>query len=197
MEAIYCGSNISTARSEADLVGGSADYRASGTGAALQFAVGECALGSILVAASKQGICSIALGDDPQALVRALQDDFPKARLSAGDKTFQRWVAQVLAFVERPALGLELPLDLQGSAFQQRVWRALREIPCGTTHSYSELARKLGAPKATRAVASACAANRIAVAIPCHRVVRTDGSLSGYRWGVLRKEQLLKSERTC
>lgn len=170
-------------------------FRAGGRGVTIQFAVGDCSLGSILVAASAIGVCSIALGDDPNALVQHLQDQFPKARLVGGDRKFERMVARVIAFVERPAQGLGLPLDVQGTAFQQRVWQQLRRIPCGETRSYAEIANALGKPTATRAVASACAANRIAVAIPCHRVVRTDGTLSGYRWGVERKAKLLQRER--
>jgi len=170
------------------------EFKAGGDGATIRFAVGECSLGSILVAASDLGICSIAIGDDPNALVRELQDRFPNAELIGGDKRFERTVARVVAFVENPSARLELPLHVQGTAFQQRVWKALCEIPCGTTCTYSELAEKLGRPNATRAVAGACAANKLAVAVPCHRVVRTDGSLSAYRWGVERKEKLLKLE---
>jgi AraC family transcriptional regulator of adaptative response/methylated-DNA-[protein]-cysteine methyltransferase len=170
------------------------EFKAGGGGVTIRFAAGECSLGSILVAASDLGICSIAIGDDPNTLVRELQDRFRNAELIGGDKPFERMVARVVAFVENPSIGLELPLDVQGTAFQQRVWKALREIPCGTTCTYSELAQKLGQPNATRAVAGACAANPLAVAIPCHRVVRTDGSLSGYRWGVERKEKLLQVE---
>jgi AraC family transcriptional regulator, regulatory protein of adaptative response / methylated-DNA-[protein]-cysteine methyltransferase len=170
-------------------------FRAGGNGARIRFAVGECSLGSILVAASDLGICSIALGNEPDTLLKQLQDRFPNAELIGGDKQFERMVAQVIAFVENPAVGLELPLHVQGTAFQQRVWKALCEIPCGTTCSYSELARTLGQSKAARAVAGACAANTLAVAIPCHRVVHIDGSLSGYRWGVDRKERLLAVER--
>jgi AraC family transcriptional regulator of adaptative response/methylated-DNA-[protein]-cysteine methyltransferase len=172
------------------------EFKAGGSGAKIRFAVGECSLGSILVAASDLGICSIAIGDDPHALVRELQDRFPKAELIGGDQQFERTVAQVLAFVENPSRGLKLPLHVQGTAFQQRVWKALREIPCGQTCTYSEIAEKLGHPNATRAVAGACAANTLAVAIPCHRVVRMDGSLSGYRWGVERKRTLLEREST-
>jgi AraC family transcriptional regulator of adaptative response/methylated-DNA-[protein]-cysteine methyltransferase len=134
------------------------------------------------------------LGDDPETLVRDLQDRFPKARLVGGDSDFERLVAQVVGFVETAALGLDLPLDIRGTAFQQRVWQALREIPFGTQVSYSEIARRIGVPKAVRAVAGACAANTLAVAIPCHRVVRTDGDLSGYRWGIARKAELLRRE---
>ncbi len=170
------------------------EFKSGGNGATIRFAVGECSLGSILVAASDLGICSIAMGNDPHTLVRDLQDRFPNAELIGGDKKFEQTVARVVAFVENPSAGLKLPLHVQGTAFQQRVWKALCEIPCGTTRTYSEIAQKLGQSGATRAVAGACAANTLAVAIPCHRVVRTDGSLSGYRWGVERKEKLLRVE---
>ncbi len=172
-------------------------FRSGGEGAAVQFAVGECTLGSILVAASQWGVCAIALGDDPNRLVQDLQDRFPKAELIGGNGAFEQLVARVIALVERPAAGLNLPLDVQGTAFQQRVWKKLCQIPCGTTLSYATLAEQLGQPTATRAVARACAANPIAVAIPCHRVVRTNGSLSGYRWGIERKVKLLESERAA
>lgn len=169
-------------------------YRAGGQDMVIRFAIGECALGAILVAASGKGICAILLGDDPDGLARDLQDRFPKAELIGGDGDFEAWVAKVVGFVESPQLGLDLPLDVRGTAFQQRVWQALCAIPVGSTASYAEIARRIGAPKAVRAVAQACAANRIAVAIPCHRVVRNDGSLSGYRWGVERKRDLLARE---
>jgi len=172
------------------------DFRAGGSGASIRFAVGECSLGSILVAASEKGVCAILLGDDPDVLTRDLQDRFPKARLTGDDAEFQRWVARVVGFVEAPRLGLDLPLDVRGTAFQQRVWQALSEIPVGSTASYAEIAETIGAPKAVRAVAQACAANTLAVAIPCHRVVRSDGVLTGYRWGVERKRALLDREAT-
>jgi AraC family transcriptional regulator of adaptative response/methylated-DNA-[protein]-cysteine methyltransferase len=171
------------------------DYRSGGAGIAIRFAVGQCSLGAILVAQSYRGICAILLGDDPDQLVRDLQDQFPKAQLLGCDERFERLVAEVVGFVEAPSVGLNLPLDVQGTAFQERVWRALREIPPGATVSYAELAVRIGAPKAARAVAQACGANRIAVAIPCHRVIRRDGDLSGYRWGVERKSALLERER--
>lgn len=170
------------------------DYQAGGNSMQIHFAIGQCALGAILVARSAFGICAILLDDDPDALARDLQARFPTAQLIGGDTGFEQWVAQVVGFVEAPRLGLALPLDIRGTAFQQRVWQALRDIPPGTTASYSEIARRIGAPKAVRAVAGACAANALAVAIPCHRVVRNDGSLSGYRWGVERKHALLKKE---
>ena len=169
-------------------------YRAGGADADIRFAVGECSLGSILVARSELGVCAILLGDDPDALARNLQDRFPRATLIGGDAEFEQLVAQVVGFVEAPGLGLDLPLDVQGTAFQRRVWQALQEIPAGSTASYSEIAGRIGSPKAVRAVAQACAANALAVAIPCHRVVRTDGGLSGYRWGVERKRELLERE---
>jgi len=171
-----------------------ARYRSGGTGETIRFAVGDCSLGAVLVAATDKGICAILLGDDADVLVRDLQDRFHEAKLIGGDKAFEKWVAKVLGFVEAPAVGLDLPLDVRGTVFQQRVWQALRDIPPGETASYSMIADRIGAPKSARAVAGACAANPIAVAIPCHRVVRTDGGLSGYRWGVERKQALLDRE---
>jgi AraC family transcriptional regulator of adaptative response/methylated-DNA-[protein]-cysteine methyltransferase len=169
-------------------------YRAGGRHTAIRFAIGQCSLGAILVAASERGLCAILLGDDPVALACDLEDRFPQATLLGGEAGFDAWVAQVVGLVEAPKVGLNLPLDIRGTAFQQRVWQALRDIPPGQTASYSEIAHRLGLPKAVRAVAGACAANALAVAIPCHRVVRTDGSLSGYRWGVERKRALLERE---
>lgn len=169
-------------------------YRKGGVGTRIRFAVAECSLGSILVAATDKGVCAILLGSDPDALARDLQDRFPEAEFSGGDATFERWVAEIVGFVEAPGRGLDLPLDIGGTAFQQRVWTALRAIPVGTTATYAEIARAIGEPAAVRAVAQACGANRLAVAIPCHRVVRSDGSLSGYRWGVERKRDLLARE---
>jgi AraC family transcriptional regulator of adaptative response/methylated-DNA-[protein]-cysteine methyltransferase len=170
------------------------EYRAGGAATAIRFAVGECSLGSILVAQSDRGVCAILIGDDPDELARDLQDRFPHARLTGGDGEFEKLVAQVVGFVEAPGVGLDLPLDVRGTAFQQRVWQALRAIPAGETASYTEIARRIGVPKAVRAVAQACRANALAVAIPCHRVVRNDGGLSGYRWGVERKRALLERE---
>ncbi|CAI10204.1 methylated-DNA--[protein]-cysteine S-methyltransferase [Aromatoleum aromaticum] len=164
------------------------------TSAEIQFATGECSLGAILVAASGPGVCAILIGDDPERLARDLQDRFPHAALISGDADFERTVATVVRFVESPALRLDLPFDIRGTAFQQRVWQVLREIPPGQTASYAEIARRIGAPKAARAVAGACAANLLAVAIPCHRAVRNDGQLSGYRWGIERKRALLDRE---
>ncbi|WP_210215317.1 bifunctional DNA-binding transcriptional regulator/O6-methylguanine-DNA methyltransferase Ada [Lichenihabitans psoromatis] len=169
-------------------------FRAGGPDTTIHFAIGECSLGSILVAQSLKGICAILLGDDPDQLARDLQDRFPKADLMGGHRGFEAIVASVVGLVDGPATALDLPLDVRGTAFQQRVWQALRDIPVGSTASYAEIARRIGLPQAVRAVARACGANAIAVAIPCHRVVRTDGALSGYRWGVQRKRALLDKE---
>lgn len=170
------------------------EFRAGGSGNVIRFAVGECSLGAILVAATDKGVCAIEFDDDPERLVRNLQDRFPNARLVGGDEAFEQLVAKVVGFVDAPARGLDLPLDIRGTAFQRRVWDAIRDIPAGSTASYAEIARRIGTPKAVRSVAQACASNAIAVAIPCHRVVRTDGSVSGYRWGVARKRALLARE---
>jgi AraC family transcriptional regulator, regulatory protein of adaptative response / methylated-DNA-[protein]-cysteine methyltransferase len=170
------------------------NYRAGGANTEIRFAIGECSLGSILVATSDRGVCAILLGDDPDELARDLQDQFPRANLIGGDGEFEQLVAKVVGFVEAPGIGLDLPLDVRGTAFQQRVWQALCEIPAGAIASYTDIANRIGSPNAVRAVAQACAANALAVAIPCHRVVRNDGGLSGYRWGVKRKRALLAKE---
>ncbi|MFD1300773.1 bifunctional DNA-binding transcriptional regulator/O6-methylguanine-DNA methyltransferase Ada [Methylobacterium marchantiae] len=197
-QAIYDAGYASPSRFYAEAAGrlGMAPntYRRGAEGVTIRFAIGQCALGAILVAATAKGVCAILLGDDPDILARDLQDRFPKAELIGGERAFEAWMAQVVGFVEAPASGLDLPLDIGGTAFQQRVWEALRRIPVGTTATYADIAQAIGAPAATRAVARACGANHIAVAIPCHRVVRSDGSLSGYRWGVERKRELLVRE---
>jgi AraC family transcriptional regulator, regulatory protein of adaptative response / methylated-DNA-[protein]-cysteine methyltransferase len=172
-------------------------YRAGGTNEEIRFAVGQSSLGAILVASSRKGVASILLGDDPDELVRNLQDRFPKAHLIGADRNYEALVARVVGLVEAPGLGVDLPLDVRCTAFEQRVWQALREIPVGQTISYAEVARRIGSPKAARAVARACATNNLALAIPCHRVVRNNGSLSGYAWGAERKHELLSRERRC
>ncbi|MGL4860158.1 MAG: bifunctional DNA-binding transcriptional regulator/O6-methylguanine-DNA methyltransferase Ada [Enterobacteriaceae bacterium] len=169
-------------------------WRSGGKGVRIYFALGVCSLGDFLVAQSEKGICAILLGDDAYQLLQNLQDKFPQAELVGGDAQFEKIIAQVIGFIEAPKTGLDLPLDIRGTAFQQRVWQALRAIPPGTTVSYSDIAQRIGSPKSVRAVAGACAANMLAVAIPCHRVVRNDGSLSGYRWGIERKRALLNKE---
>lgn len=169
-------------------------FKAGGAETDIFFAVAQCSLGPILVAQSRKGVCAILIGDDPVALVRDLQDRFSKANLIGDEGRYQEVVAKVIGLIEYPEIGLDLPLDIRGTAFQQRVWKALQQIPPGTTATYTEIAKKIGKPKAVRAVAQACASNVLAVAIPCHRVIRTDGSLSGYRWGVERKSALLERE---
>ncbi|HEU4733079.1 MAG TPA: bifunctional DNA-binding transcriptional regulator/O6-methylguanine-DNA methyltransferase Ada [Kofleriaceae bacterium] len=197
-EAIYGAGYSSSARfyesSNAMLGMTPSKFRAGGADLEIRFAIGQCSLGAILVAATARGVCAILLGDDPEALSHDLERRFPRARLIGGDPSFERLVAQVVGLVEQPRTGTKLPLDIRGTAFQQRVWKALCRIPAGKTASYSQIARRIGAPGAVRAVAQACAANALAVAIPCHRVVRTDGDLSGYRWGVERKRALLDRE---
>jgi AraC family transcriptional regulator of adaptative response/methylated-DNA-[protein]-cysteine methyltransferase len=197
-EAIYdagFNSNGGFYATSSDMLGMTpSDFRAGGEGQAIRHAIGTCSLGPVLVAASEKGVCAILFGDEPENLQKELQIMFPRARLVGGDKAFEKLTAKVLAFVEDPAKGLDLPLDVRGTAFQHRVWEALRRIPVGSTASYAEIAERIGAPKAVRAVARACATNRIAVAIPCHRVVRSDGGLSGYRGGVERKRALLDKE---
>ena len=173
------------------------EYRAGGANTTIHFSVGECSLGSILVAKSARGVCAIFLGDEPEALVHDLEDRFPRAELIGGDEEFEKLVAKVVGFIEAPRTGLDLPLDVRGTAFQQRVWRALQKIPAGKTVSYAEVAKRIGAPKAVRAVANACGANPLAVAIPCHRVVHKSGGASGYRWGIERKRALLKREEAA
>jgi AraC family transcriptional regulator, regulatory protein of adaptative response / methylated-DNA-[protein]-cysteine methyltransferase len=163
----------------------------------IRYAIGQSSLGAVLVAASAKGVCAIILGDHRERLQHDLREAFPNAELSAGGADLDSVVAKVVEFIEAPAQGFDLPLDPRGTPFQQRVWRALREIPAGTTATYSEIAERVGAPKEAYAVGEACAANTIAVAIPCHRVVRKDGTLAGYRWGFKRKRALLAREHSA
>jgi AraC family transcriptional regulator, regulatory protein of adaptative response / methylated-DNA-[protein]-cysteine methyltransferase len=169
-------------------------FRNGGANTDIHFAIGECSLGSILVARSERGVCAVLIGDDPVPLVQDLQDQFPKANLIGDESGYDDLVAKVVGLIEKPGVGLDLPLDIRGTAFQQRVWKALQQIPVGSTASYTDIAKQIGMPKAVRAVAQACGANTLAVAIPCHRVIRNDGELSGYRWGVERKRTLLDRE---
>ena len=170
------------------------EFRDGGANTAIHFAIGECSLGSILVARSKRGVCAVILGDDPLLLVRDLEDQFPRADLIGDERGYQDLVGKVVGLIEKPGVGLNLPLDIRGTAFQQRVWKALQQIPVGSTASYADIAKRIAKPKAVRAVAQACGANSLAVAIPCHRVIRSDGAPSGYRWGVERKRALLDRE---
>jgi AraC family transcriptional regulator of adaptative response/methylated-DNA-[protein]-cysteine methyltransferase len=169
-------------------------YRKGGKEMSIRYGIGRSSLGHVLAAASDRGICAILLGDDAAEMVGDLERRFPNARAIEADAGFEASLAAVVALVEEPATGFDLPLDIRGTAFQQRVWQALRAIPVGETRSYAEIADAIGAPRAARAVAGACAANRLAVAVPCHRIVHRDGTLSGYRWGVERKRALLKKE---
>jgi AraC family transcriptional regulator of adaptative response/methylated-DNA-[protein]-cysteine methyltransferase len=198
-EAIYdAGYNSSSrfyAHSTARLGMTPTAARRGGEGFVIRFAVGESSLGRVLVAATEKGVCCVMIGDDPDALVRELERRFARAELVAGDGDFERTVAAVVGLVEAPGQNLDLPLDIRGTAFQQKVWQALRAIPAGRTATYSEIARAIGRPEAVRAVGSACGANPIAIAIPCHRVVGAGGDLTGYRWGVERKRKLLDRER--
>src|ERR1700757_3442239 len=197
-EAIYDAGFNSSGRfyeKSTDMLGMTpSQYRAGGTNEEIKFAVGQTSLGAILVASSRKGVAAILLGDDPDELVRNLQDRFPKAHLIGADRDYEALIARVVGLVETPGIGIDLPLDVRGTAFQQRVWNALQEIPAGTTVSYAEIARRIGSPKSVPAVAGACAANKLALAIPCHRVIRNDGSLSGYAWGVERKRVLIDRE---
>jgi AraC family transcriptional regulator of adaptative response/methylated-DNA-[protein]-cysteine methyltransferase len=199
-EAIYDAGYNSSGRfyeKSTDMLGMTpSQYRAGGANEEIRFAVGQTSLGAIVVASTKKGVAAILLGEDPDELVRDLQDRFPKAHLIGADRDYEALVAQVVGFVEAPRIGLNLPLDVRGTAFQERVWKALQEIPAGVTVSYAEIARRIGSPNSVRAVAGACAANNLAVAIPCHRVVRNDGALSGYAWGVERKRVLIDREAT-
>jgi AraC family transcriptional regulator of adaptative response/methylated-DNA-[protein]-cysteine methyltransferase len=169
-------------------------YRRGGASTDIRFAIAQCSLGAILVAATARGVCAILLGEDPEALAHDLERRFPRARIIGADTKFDRLVGRVVGLLEKPQASVTLPLDIRGTAFQQRVWQVLRAIPAGTTATYSEVAKAIGAPRAVRAVAQACAANPLAVAVPCHRVVRADGNLAGYRWGVERKRALLARE---
>ena len=169
-------------------------YQNGAQGMVIQYALGRSFLGPVIVAATDKGICAIEFGTSSQALVDQLRQRFPKADIKKGRDDFNRLVQTVTSFIESPSQGLNLPLDIQGTAFQRRVWKALQNIPAGTTATYSDLAEQIGQPKAARAVANACAANKIAVAVPCHRVIRRDGNLGGYKWGLDRKQELLKKE---
>ncbi len=197
-EAIFSSGFGSTGRFYAGAAGmlgmAPARYRSGGDGAVIRYATGTCSLGVILVAATQKGVAAILMGEERAPLEQDLRKRFPGAELIGGDKQFQRLLAKVIAHVEAPGKTLDVPLDVRGTAFQHRVWAALRDIPAGGTATYAEIAQRLGAPKAVRAVAGACAANPLAVVIPCHRVVRSDGSLSGYRWGAGRKRALLEKE---
>jgi AraC family transcriptional regulator of adaptative response/methylated-DNA-[protein]-cysteine methyltransferase len=171
------------------------DYKAGGRGQTIWYALTESVVGRVLIAGTAQGVCAIFFGEADESLETELRARFPNAHLVAAGGELRECVAETVAFIELPKGAFRLPLDVQGTAFQRKVWEALREIPFGETGTYTEIARRIGSPSATRAVANACGANPAAVAVPCHRVLRSDGGLGGYRWGVDRKRQLLKRER--
>lgn len=197
-DAVFASGHESTSRFHQDatefLGMTPTQFRSGGANSQVHFAIGQCSLGAILVAMSPRGVVAITLGDNPAPLIEDFQERYPAASLIAGDAAFESHIATIIAYVEAPTLGLDLPLDIQGTAFQLRVWQALQQIPIGATRTYSEIAIAIGAPKSARAVARACASNKIALAIPCHRVIRQDGGISGYRWGVERKRAILTRE---
>lgn len=189
-------SNSSYYRHADEILGMTAQtYRRGGQSSDIHYSTGECSLGRCLVAVSERGVCAVLLGDNDAQLLTELQQTLPAARYLTADAAFSQQIATVIASINQPGSILSLPLDIRGTAFQQQVWQALRAIPAGETRSYQQVADSIGKPKAVRAVASACAANRLAIVVPCHRVVRADGALSGYRWGVTRKAALLQREK--
>ena len=193
-EAGYGSTSRVYERAHAQLGMTPATYGRDGAGTRITFAVVPCALGRLLVAATARGICRVAIGDDAPALERELRAEFSAATIARDDDGLRSWVAEITAHLDGRRPHLDLPLDVRATAFQRRVWEALRKIPYGSTRSYSQIARALGNAKATRAVARACATNPVAIVVPCHRVVREDGDLAGYRWGVDRKNAILKQE---
>jgi AraC family transcriptional regulator of adaptative response/methylated-DNA-[protein]-cysteine methyltransferase len=200
-EALYETGYGSTSRvyenSNAQLGMTPATYRKGGKNMKIGYAIAKSSLGKILVGATERGISAVYLGDADAKLLEELRDEYPQAEISAGGDSFEQWVKDIVQRVEGNPPRLELPLDLQATAFQRRVWQELQRIPRGTTRTYTQVARALGSPKAVRAVARACATNPVSIVVPCHRVIREDGSLAGYRWGLSRKEQLLAQERSA
>jgi AraC family transcriptional regulator of adaptative response/methylated-DNA-[protein]-cysteine methyltransferase len=196
-ETGYGSSSRVYERSNAQLGMTPATYRKGGKGMKIGYAIAKSALGKILVAATDRGVSAVYLGDADAKLIEELKDEYPRAEITAAADSFERWVKEIVQRVEGKPPRIELPLDLQATAFQRRVWQELQRIPSGTTRTYSQVARALGNPKAVRAVARACATNPVSIVVPCHRVIREDGSLAGYRWGLSRKEQLLAQERAA
>ena len=195
-ETGYGSSSRVYERSNAQLGMTPATYRKGGLGMKLGYAIAKSPLAKVLVAATERGVSAVYLGDDESKLVAELREEYPRAEIAPASNGFERWVKEVLLRIEGRPPHIELPLDLQATAFQRRVWKELQRIPRGRTRTYSQIARSLGQPKAVRAVARACATNPVSIVVPCHRVIREDGALAGYRWGVSRKEQLLASERS-
>jgi AraC family transcriptional regulator, regulatory protein of adaptative response / methylated-DNA-[protein]-cysteine methyltransferase len=194
-ETGYGSSSRVYERSNAQLGMTPATYRKGGKGMKIGYSIAKTVLGKVLVAATERGISAVYLGDSEAKLVQELRDEYPRAELAPADDSFERWVKEIVQRVDGNPPRVELPLDLQATAFQRRVWQELQRIPAGTTRTYSQVARALGNPKAVRAVARACASNPVSIVVPCHRVIRQDGNLAGYRWGLSRKEQLLAQEQ--
>jgi len=196
-ETGYGSSSRVYERSNAHLGMTPATYRKGGKGMKIGYSIAKSALGKVLVAATDRGVSAVYLGDTEEKLVKELRDEYPSAEISAAADSFQRWVKEIVNRVEGKPPRVELPLDLQATAFQRRVWQELQQIPRGTTRTYTQVAQALGNPRAVRAVARACATNPVSIVVPCHRVIRQDGNLAGYRWGLSRKEQLLAQERSA
>jgi AraC family transcriptional regulator, regulatory protein of adaptative response / methylated-DNA-[protein]-cysteine methyltransferase len=196
-ETGYGSSSRVYERSNAQLGMTPATYRKGGKGMSIGYSITKSGLGKVLVAATERGVSAVYLGDSEAKLVHELKDEYPRAELAPADDSFERWVKEIVQRVEGKPPRIELPLDLQATAFQRRVWQELQRIPSGTTRTYSQVARALGNPKAVRAVARACATNPVSIIVPCHRVIREDGTLAGYRWGLSRKEQLLAQEKVA
>jgi len=196
-ETGYGSSSRVYERSNAQLGMTPATYRKGGVGMKLGYTVAKSPLGIVLVAATERGVSAVYLGDDETKLIAELCEEYPRAEIAAARNGFERWVKEVLERIEGRPPHIDLPLDLQATAFQRRVWKELQCIPRGRTRTYSQVARSLGEPRAVRAVARACASNPVSVVVPCHRVIREDGALAGYRWGLSRKEQLLAHERAA
>jgi len=194
-ETGYGSSSRVYERSNAQLGMTPATYKKGGKNMKIGYSIAKSALGKVLVAATERGVSAVYLGDAEAKLIQELRDEYPRAEISPAADSFERWVKEIILRVEGKPPRIELPLDLQATAFQRRVWQELQRIPRGATRTYSQVARALGNPKAVRAVARACATNPVSIVVPCHRVIREDGSLAGYRWGLSRKEQLLAQEQ--
>jgi AraC family transcriptional regulator of adaptative response/methylated-DNA-[protein]-cysteine methyltransferase len=194
-ETGYGSSSRVYERSNAQLGMTPATYRKGGKGMKIGYTIANSPLGKVLVGATDRGVSAVYLGDAENKLISELREEYPKAELAPAPDSYQRWVREIVQRIEGKQPRLELPLDIQATAFQRRVWQELQKIPRGRTRTYSQVARSLGQPKAVRAVARACATNPVSIVVPCHRVIRQDGTLAGYRWGLSRKEQLLKQER--
>jgi AraC family transcriptional regulator, regulatory protein of adaptative response / methylated-DNA-[protein]-cysteine methyltransferase len=195
-ETGYGSSSRVYERSDAQLGMTPAAYQKGGKGMKLEYTIAKSPMGKVLVAATEKGVSAVYLGEVERELIGELREEYPQAQIAPAKESYQRWVSEIVRQIEGKPSSLELPLDVQGTAFQRRVWQELQRIPRGTTRTYTQVAQALGQPKAVRAVASACARNPVSIVVPCHRVIRGDGNLAGYRWGLSRKEQLLTAERT-